>query len=519
MKTIIEKTKAAGVRPYTGALLVLMLALLCGCVRDFYTSPPDQSGTAKRLDARITVSTPVKFGSASPGAAPAADAEVKHVYALLMNDGNVYAVAEGRNIAPVAQSNKVTFDVSFVIEAQHSSRNFKILLLANLPKDRFPLTEMKGWINQPRSYVEEHAIVERTNPETDDVKTPLVMYGETAGTVTPGSKAEVDIQLLRSVAKVEVSLGDEVKPEVFTLEELYIYKASSKYAVIPKLDSGNPVLTIPDGQVSQTKFKADKMNQVYLPESKVVFGTADAVGDANHQNRCAIVVGGRYNGSATNSYYRIDFTARNAADPSAASVFMDVLRNHRFIVKITSVGSVGEPTPDEAYKSVKSSISAGVIDWVDENRDIVFDGESWVSIETKHVEFADGAGIRALVLLNSNVPPSMWKMKLEGAPDDNPFVSTYFSVEKPDDKPASEVVQGGYLVIKTLKDLPEFTGTKPDPDKPGVTIPDPNSTRSTPRHDTLVITISRLEIRVKITQYPYSPNEWTDGGIFDGSFG
>lgn len=519
MKTIIEKTKAAGVRPYTGALLVLMLALLCGCVRDFYTSPPDQSGTAKRLDARITVSTPVKFGSASPGAAPAADAEVKHVYALLMNDGNVYAVAEGRNIAPVAQSNKVTFDVSFVIEAQHSSRNFKILLLANLPKDRFSLTEMKGWINQPRSYVEEHAIVERTNLETDDVKTPLVMYGETAGTVTPGSKAEVDIQLLRSVAKVEVSLGDEVKPEVFTLEELYIYKASSKYAVIPKLDSGNPVLTIPDGQVSQTKFKADKMNQVYLPESKVVFGTADAVGDANHQNRCAIVVGGRYNGSATNSYYRIDFTARNAADPSAASVFMDVLRNHRFIVKITSVGSVGEPTPDEAYKSVKSSISAGVIDWVDENRDIVFDGESWVSIETKHVEFADGAGIRALVLLNSNVPPSMWKMKLEGAPDDNPFVSTYFSVEKPDDKPASEVVQGGYLVIKTLKDLPEFTGTKPDPDKPGVTIPDPNSTRSTPRHDTLVITISRLEIRVKITQYPYSPNEWTDGGIFDGSFG
>lgn len=519
MKTIIEKTKAAGVRPYTGALLVLMLALLCGCVRDFYTSPPDQSGTAKRLDARITVSTPVKFGSASPGAAPAADAEVKHVYALLMTDGNVYAVAEGRNIAPVAQSNKVTFDVSFVIEAQHSSRNFKILLLANLPKDRFSLAEMKGWINQPRSYVEEHAIVERTNPETDDVKTPLVMYGETAGTVTPGSKAEVDIQLLRSVAKVEVSLGDEVKPEVFTLEELYIYKASSKYAVIPKLDSGNPVLTIPDGQVSQTKFKADKMNQVYLPESKVVFGTADAVGDANHQNRCAIVVGGRYNGSATNSYYRIDFTARNAADPSAASVFMDVLRNHRFIVKITSVGSVGEPTPDEAYKSVKSSISAGVIDWVDENRDIVFDGESWVSIETKHVEFADGAGIRALVLLNSNVPPSMWKMKLEGAPDDNPFVSTYFSVEKPDDKPASEVVQGGYLVIKTLKDLPEFTGTKPDPDKPGVTIPDPNSTRSTPRHDTLVITISRLEIRVKITQYPYSPNEWTDGGIFDGSFG
>ena len=519
MKTIIEKTKAAGVRPYTGALLVLMLALLCGCVRDFYTSPPDQSGTAKRLDARITVSTPVKFGSASPGAAPAADAEVKHVYALLMNDGNVYAVAEGRNIAPVAQSNKVTFDVSFVIEAQHSSRNFKILLLANLPKDRFSLAEMKGWINQPRSYVEEHAIVERTNPETDDVKTPLVMYGETAGTVTPGSKAEVDIQLLRSVAKVEVSLGDEVKPEVFTLEELYIYKASSKYAVIPKLDSGNPVLTIPDGQVSQTKFKADKMNQVYLPESKVVFGTADAVGDANHQNRCAIVVGGRYNGSATNSYYRIDFTARNAADPSAASVFMDVLRNHRFIVKITSVGSVGEPTPDEAYKSVKSSISAGVIDWVDENRDIVFDGESWVSIETKHVEFADGAGIQTLVLLNSNVPPSMWKMKLEGAPDDNPFVSTYFSVEKPDDKPASEVVQGGYLVIKTLKDLPEFTGTKPDPDKPGVTIPDPNSTRSTPRHDTLVITISRLEIRVKITQYPYSPNEWTDGGIFDGSFG
>lgn len=519
MKTIIEKTKAAGVRPYTGALLVLMLALLCGCVRDFYTSPPDQSGTAKRLDARITVSTPVKFGSASPGAAPAADAEVKHVYALLMNDGNVYAVAEGRNIAPVAQSNKVTFDVSFVIEAQHSSRNFKILLLANLPKDRFSLTEMKGWINHPRSYVEEHAIVERTNPETDDVKTPLVMYGETAGTVTPGSKAEVDIQLLRSVAKVEVSLGDEVKPEVFTLEELYIYKASNRYAAIPKLNSGNPVLTIPDGQVSQTKFKADDKSVAYLPESKVVFGTSDAIGDENHLNRCAIVVGGRYNGSATNSYYRIDFTARNTADPSAASVFMDVLRNHRFIVKITSVGSVGEPTPDEAYKSVKSSISAGVIDWVDENRDIVFDGESWVSIETKHVEFADGAGIQTLVLLNSNVPPSMWKMKLEGAPDDNPFVSTYFSVEKPDDKPASEVVQGGYLVIKTLKDLPEFTGTKPDPDKPGVTIPDPNSTRSTPRHDTLVITISRLEIRVKITQYPYSPNEWTDGGIFDGSFG
>lgn len=523
MKTIIEKTKAAGVRPYTGALLVLMLALLCGCVRDFYTSPPDQSGTAKRLDARITVSTPVKFGSASPDAAPAADAEVKHVYALLMNDGNVYAVAEGRNIAPVAQSNKVTFDVSFVIEAQHSSRNFKILLLANLPKDRFSLAEMKGWINQPRSYVEEHAIVERTNPETDDVKTPLVMYGETAGTVTPGSKAEVDIQLLRSVAKVEVSLGDEVKPEVFTLEELYIYKASNRYAAIPSFNTGgNNVLTIPTGQNELKKFKADSRAEVYLPESKVIFGNGDAIGDANHQNRCAIVVGGRYNGSAINSYYRIDFTARNAADPSAASVFMDVLRNHRFIVKITSVGSVGEPTPDEAYKSVKSSISAGVIDWVDENRDIVFDGESWVSIETKHVDFTDGKDIHKLIGIKSNVPPSQWKMKFSDNADystDAEVSNEFFHVTKPADSNVQAATEhGGNIVIKTLKELTQYSVMNPDPDNPGNLIPDTTSKKNEPRHGTLKIIIKRLEITVTLTQYPYTPNGWTEGGTFNGSF-
>lgn len=199
-----------------------------------------------------------------------------------------------------------------------------------------------------------------------------------------------------------------------------------------------------------------------------------------------------------------------------------VLRNHRFIVKITSVGSVGEPTPDEAYKSVKSSISAGVIDWVDENRDIVFDGESWVSIETKHVDFTDGKDIHKLIGIKSNVLPSQWKMKFSDNADystDAEVSNEFFHVTKPADSNVQAATEhGGNIVIKTLKELTQYSVMNPDPDNPGNLIPDTTSKKNEPRHGTLKIIIKRLEITVTLTQYPYTPNGWTEGGTFNGSF-
>lgn len=81
-------------------------------------------------------------------------------------------------------------------------------------------------------------------------------------------------------------------------------------------------------------------------------------GTGSYKTNTCIVMGGRYKGSTVNSYYRIDF--------EKPSGYIDLLRNHNYVVKVQSVTGEGYDKPEEAFENNKVNITAIVVDWKDE---------------------------------------------------------------------------------------------------------------------------------------------------------
>lgn len=184
---------------------------------------------------------------------------------------------------------------------------------------------------------------------------------------------------------------------------------------------------------------------------------------------------------------------------------MDVLRNHRYNVRITQVMGRGEETPDKAYESRTADVTAEIITWTDNNQNIAFDGTNWASVERKEVHLNDGQGVEALLQLLSNVKPSQWSMQFSlpnGAATSEELTDTsvsgsHFEVTKPADRPDAATEQGGKLTIRTKEALPAG---------------------SQKRHEVLTICIGRLEVVVNLYQHPYSETEWENGGDVENDF-
>ena len=58
---------------------------------------------------------------------------------------------------------------------------------------------------------------------------------------------------------------------------------------------------------------------IYLPEADLQWGS---VYDTKHTSRLAIIVGGKYNGSQKETFYRVDLTNDQTSET------MNILRNH-----------------------------------------------------------------------------------------------------------------------------------------------------------------------------------------------
>ncbi|MDR1884063.1 MAG: hypothetical protein LBR26_14985 [Prevotella sp.] len=187
------------------------------------------------------------------------------------------------------------------------------------------------------------------------------MWGMTDSPVSlAGASSIPSISLIRSVARIDVGLkfpnnvvdGTETATglgSTFTLEEIYLYNSLNKGSVapysgkysettatapsiptspsIPDINSAIPYLaTDPaDG------FSANKscMNAIYMAEH--------AAGTDALTNNPYLVIGGKYNGSGTVTYYRLDFVS--GSYPS--QTLLPVLRNHRYRFNITEVKGPG----------------------------------------------------------------------------------------------------------------------------------------------------------------------------------
>lgn len=145
------------------------------------------------------------------------------------------------------------------------------------------------------------------------------------------------------------------------MTQIQIWKSGKQYAYMPlegSFSSAGGALTItapsPVGAVATKAYDNTYITsgtycaeKIYLPEADLQWGS---VYDTKHTSRLAIIVGGKYNGSQKETFYRVDLTNDQTSET------MNILRNHVYQLTIKSVTDDGYDTAELAYKSVPKNI-------------------------------------------------------------------------------------------------------------------------------------------------------------------
>jgi hypothetical protein len=224
----------------------------------------------------------------------------------------------------------------------------------------------------------------------------LPMWGETSTTVTQNTN-HLSVSLLRMLAKIDIQL-DESKlndlKTVFKIKSVRLYNTHTKGLIVPNSanvqKSNNGVsVTAPSLPVASGKylgpleyrdFSSPGIPDVAMKGAIYTFETKAPENNDPYgalQATCA-VIGGVYGSDTSESFYRVDFQKDNN--------FMNILRNHRYLVNIVSVSGSGYSTPDEAFHNKAVNMDANILMWDESNMyEVVFDGQWYLSVSSDSI--------------------------------------------------------------------------------------------------------------------------------------
>ena len=220
------------------------------------------------------------------------------------------------------------------------------------------------------------------------------------------------IHLVRALARIDVGINfnqKDVKDEVgkgstdFKIKSVRVYRyATSMYMTGTQSTTFNfngttrealphtPEHVAIAEDASHLKFEAAKggvngyVRNIYIPE-------ISNQGDKN--KRTCLVIGGYYNNSDKETFYRVDFihTDKNASGQETTKQ-LDVLRNHRYRFNITKIKGPGTSTPGEALITEPVNITCDVVVWDEAKIDqIVYDGQYYLAVSKDKFHFGKDA--------------------------------------------------------------------------------------------------------------------------------
>lgn len=300
---------------------------------------------------------------------------------------------------------------NFRVQLQKStgSDKHRIVLVANA-RDALDAAKADFTVGMNKDEVLEKIIfktdkVWNTTSPTDF--TPLPMWGETsvAQAITASTSSLGTISLMRAVARIDVGLDMNSSDlplgfgSRFKMEDVKVYNANNISAIAPlktnlKADTvyfptlvSDCQLVIPAIAYSHHPTDFGFVREIYL-------GEADNTSQTDDNKRVCILVGGYYtkDGDAVNetqkTWYRLDFYKRNT-DPQE---HLDILRNHRYRVNITSVDGPGYKTEEEAFSSRPINIKSEIIVWNETPiSNVVFNGQYVLGVSQSQFSFTKSA--------------------------------------------------------------------------------------------------------------------------------
>lgn len=532
-------------RKLVNVLLIMIVAgYASSCVREKDRSVDRPCGTDD-TEILLRLRTPGGFSPVTRGMTFEQENAINDVYVLVFDkDGKLGAIKEGHDVSgtttnPVPGGISGTGSFKFTIAPSNTSLDtYNLVILVNaatILSNTIGTDATSGHIGDSYADVQA-AVYESITGKMYPSGGAIPMWGETGQTVISPSLNGRTIQLMRSVARIDVGVGqptrttddttdeyrwdgmenDGLTPIPFELKEVYIISPNNRYSVIPVasyLSAGNPTVPAGTGKFTLTQSKGIFAfsdgdiagvaggqggwitRAIYIPEADVRMGDTATPGDANHKSRMAVVVGGDYGGSGTTTYYRLDF--------ARSGDLFNVLRNHLYQFNISKVAGAGHPTVEEAYNSMAINMQAEVLDWNEFSAEIYDDGVNWVRLwigENSH-------------LVGDDQPREAILFRKSGSTD-----RIRFSTSLPLDAMTLAMDQGG-IVDPDNKLLVENARFRAE-----VVTADTGETyfEFTAMHDydataldnpsILTVTIGRITFAITITQRTSERTDWIDGG-------
>ncbi|PXV58388.1 hypothetical protein CLV62_15013 [Dysgonomonas alginatilytica] len=324
------------------------------------------------------------------------EAQISQVQALVFIDnGEGYTynyTASGTSLI-----NSDNLSATFDIEIYTETRPVKIYIIANsndaISSNQPMVGETENEVKQKLTKAVTSTNITGNFPMWGEYSLPSGISGTLNNTVA-------QLKVLRAIARVDINSVDS--PANFIMTSVQAFRVSSQLQIAPNAYSGSLLVSgpsIPTGSSSTINTTPIPVigntseAQLYLPESE-----APAFVNQVSEATC-VIIGGRYNGSTTVTYYRLDFAPDIPEYPLG-----QILRNHHYTFDILKVTSAGWPTPEEAAENISANIEVASQDWSDANINVGIDDTDYFRLSKRNIELAATAGSTGYTFVSTSIP-------------------------------------------------------------------------------------------------------------------
>ncbi len=338
----------------------------------------------------------------------------------------------------------------------------------------------------------------------------LPMWGKISGTVSSTHVNEWGtVNLLRSVASVDLYVEQNDQTQLFQLTDLYIYfgpdqgylapgpSETESFATPAEMktilelhadESQVEEFTVMDG--GEKKYRGIA-SYLYLYDNDItVSGTSDT------RKFTRVVMGGYYNQTGPaegweKSYYPLDFVYDDGN-------FRPIIRNWKYEFRVTGVFGPGYKTPDTAAENYPVDINTEFIPWNNEDVEIGVKGHYYVSKERNNMYLSRNAESTDAIRITYRI--------YDESTDKN-FRLSFKGDQNGTEIPVADGVRNDYYEALLINDT----------DNHSARLEVKALQNYTSGHDTetLEITFRDLTFTVAITQYDLGDDDWDLGGNQD----
>lgn len=270
-----------------------------------------------------------------------------------------------------------------------ASEQYRLVLLANVSSlPAISANETKADV------LKKITVATTTNWPVTGNNRYIPMWGESGLQQITDNTNLGTVNLLRALAKVDVDCS-AVNTSAFQLKHVYVYNSNNKAYAAPLVVnvSGYSVIapSIPTDAAKNSVLTYNATGNTYASEiylAEAVKGSATALSTSP-----CLVIGGIYNNSGAETYYRVDFIKT----AGGTDTYLDILRNKQYNVKITKVSGNGYDTKEKAFNARAVNMNVDITAWdASGMTEVAFDGQYTLGVSqteftvdefTNYVEF------------------------------------------------------------------------------------------------------------------------------------